>query len=495
MARWHQEFKQHGFQKYWQNIKETLSELKVDDESITTDLEEMARFKKVIRFISNLIDACDPELVPTSIWQNFQNQCQQCINELHNYKSNRNIGHITNANANADNLLTYIRPYVVSESDAAKAATLAYKEYQKSIRDGLQGFKDDALEYEREFKAIAVDLRDQKIEFNELFEKLKNTDDVIDELRKKYFEGTDENEAIAEKINEMVETLERHHLQISDYYGELIESGSTSIASKIEVAKSSSQKNASKIEELLHEVQEDLGELKLFYNDVMGLEDKEGNLNGGLKAELKQRQDALDNFKNQQETRYKALNEQIEQLLPGATSAGLASAFKEMKDSFMKPIKFNSILFYVSIGLLVVTAFVSTVDSFWTENEVIKFIDITDLKNLLSNLSHKLPVILPVLWLAIFASKRRSEAQRLQQEYAHKEAISKSYQNFKRQIDELQDGRKEELLEQLLGAAIEAVSSNSSATLDKRHGDNTPAHEALEKSATQLEKIKSVFNK
>jgi hypothetical protein len=495
MSRWQEQFDMHPFQQPWSELKSIIQEVKVDDESIVTDVEEVARLRKVITYISNLFAAIDHDLVPSSTWQNFQKQCQPCLNEVKAYVSNRNITHINNANANADNLLTYVRPYVVDAGQAAISSTNAFKDYQKAISDGLQTFKDNALEYHREFKTVSDELRDQKIEFDSMFSELRTTNESIEVLRKKYFEGNDEQDAVDVQITEMVTTLTQHHLQISEYHEELLDSGSDSIQSKIAAAKSSSEKDTTAIETLLHETQEDLGALGLFYKDVMGIEDEEGNLKGGLKKEIKQRQDALDQFKSEQEIRYNALNKQIEELLPGATSAGLATAYKEMKDSFDTPIKTNSILFYVSIVALSITAFISTVDSFWTANEFIKFVDVTDIKNLLSNLSHKLPILLPVLWLAIFASKRRSEAQRLQQEYAHKEAISKSYQNFKQQVDELQGGKKEELLEKLLGAAIDAVSSNSSITLDKKHGDNTPAHEAMEKTSQQLEKIKSVFGK
>ncbi|WP_375276698.1 hypothetical protein [Alteromonas australica] len=233
--------------------------------------------------------------------------------------------------------------------------------------------------------------------------------------------------------------------------------------------------------------------MQSFYKEVAGTKDEEGNQIGGLKSEIAARQEDLDRFKMKQEERYKALNSQIEELLPGATSAGLAASYRAMRKSFTKPIKQYSYLFYISVFVLSLTAFLSTVDSFWTEVALIRFIDVTDYKNFLSNLAHKLPIILPVLWLAIFASKRRSEALRLQQEYSHKESLAKSYQNFKKQVDELQSSRKEELLEKLLGAAIDAVAMNASDTLDKKHGDNTPANEGFEKTIGSLEKLKNML--
>ncbi|MFA0575432.1 hypothetical protein AB4580_23035, partial [Vibrio splendidus] len=147
-------------------------------------------------------------------------------------------------------------------------------------------------------------------------------------------------------------------------------------------------------------------------------------------------------------------------------------------------------LFYGSISFLMLLAFVSVTQELgWF---YVKFIDATDLYKLLSNLLYKLPIILPVLWLTLFASKRRSETLRLQQEYAHKEALAKSYQSFKTQIDALEQSDPE-LMKKLLSSAIDAVSKNASDTLDNKHGDKTPVHEGVDGLISSMEKVKKVF--
>lgn len=494
MSRWQDKFNSHPFQKIWTQISDETNNLTVDDDSIGSNVEEIARLKKVVSFISSLLNAIDPDLVPLKTWQNFHGQCQPCLNEIKAYESNRNIQHITNANDNhLDNLLTYLRPYVVSPDKSTAAATRAMKEYSKTVSEGLTKFKDDSLEYYREFKAYSDELRSLKTDFTKQFESLKIIHQEIDSLRVKYFEGTEAEEAVDSRINEMVSNLEDHYTQISEYHAELLESGSDSIANKIKVAKEMASESSEKVSELLSQTERQLKELKSFHARVVGTEDEDGNISGGLQDELNNRQAALDNFKKEQETKYRTLNEQIESLLPGATSAGLATAYRAMRKSFSKPIKQYSILFYVSVTILTIIAFISTVDSFWTDTAILKFVDISNIRNLLSNLTYKLPIILPVLWLALFASKRRNEAQRLQQEYAHKEALAKSYQSFKDQIDNLKDGKKEELLEQLLAAAIGAVAANASESLDGKHNEETPMHLGLDTTVSQLEKLKGIF--
>ncbi|WP_417664949.1 hypothetical protein [Pseudidiomarina sp.] len=494
MSRWQDKFNSHPFQTIWAQISDKTDNLTVDDDSIESNVEEIARLKKVVSFISSLLNAIDPDLVPLKTWQNFHGQCQPCLNEITAYESNRNIQHITNANDNhLDNLLTYLRPYVVSPDKATIAATKALKDYSKTISSGLTEFKNHSLQYYKEFKAYSDELRDLKIGFIKQFESLDATHQKVDSLRVKYFDGTEEEEAIDSKVNEMVSNLEDYYTEISEYYKELLESGSDSISNKIKVTKDIASESSEKISELLLQTEKQLKELKSFYTRVVGAEDEDGNVSGGLQEELNSRKEALDNFKKEQEIKYKTLNEQIESLLPGATSAGLATAYRAMRKSFSQPIKQYSNLFYVSVAILTVIAFISTVDTFWTDTEIFKFVDVSNMSNLLSNLTYKLPIILPVLWLALFASRRRNEAQRLQQEYAHKEALAKSYQSFKDQIDNLKDGKKEELLEQLLAAAIGAVAANASESLDRKHNEETPIHLGLDTTVSQLEKLRGIF--
>ena len=144
----------------------------------------------------------------------------------------------------------------------------------------------------------------------------------------------------------------------------------------------------------------------------------------------------------------------------------------------------------ISIIVLAVLSFVSIISKVgWF---YLEFVDINSFKQLLANISYKLPVILPVLWMAIFSTKRRSEAARLQQEYAHKEAIVKSYQSFRQQIEGLERSDPE-MSAKLIDTALDTVAKNASDTLDKNHGDKTPVHNSVEETITLVSKLKNMF--
>ena len=103
------------------------------------------------------------------------------------------------------------------------------------------------------------------------------------------------------------------------------------------------------------------------------------------------------------------------------------------------------------------SAFLLSIESIGTESAWLTFVSLTDWDTILKSLVYKLPFYGPILWLALFASKRRSEFHRLQQEYAHKEALAKSYQSYKKQIEEL-NTEDQEMLKHLILKSIDAGS-------------------------------------
>ncbi len=119
MSKWTTEFENHPFQQTWTSLKEQVDSIALDDKTIETNVAEVARLRRVIAYLSRLIEGIDPELTPRSTWDNFNSQATPCLAEVSSFNSNRNIGHIANSNNHADNLLTYVRPYMVLPESAA----------------------------------------------------------------------------------------------------------------------------------------------------------------------------------------------------------------------------------------------------------------------------------------------------------------------------------------------------------------------------------------
>ena len=484
MSRWIEYFESHPFQKDWKKILDTIEDITVDDNTIVTSIEEVARLTKVVSFLNNLLPACDPELIPKSTWDNFNSQSKACLQHITLYQNNRNIGHIRHANDNLDNLMSYLRPYQVVAGKQAESAIKSFISYTKTINSNLTSFQ-------KESRSILNEIEEHKNEASINAKESKISNERVKELEVSYFDDT-KQKSLSSRISQFEEKLEENYKKIQEYKIELLggDIGNDSISSEIKNALELAETDSETIKNSLLDVKEKLSNFKSYYTTIFGKKNEEGKLEGGLKNEIKAREKHLDEFKEKQELRYKHLNNEIDSLLPGATSAGLATAYYDLKISFDNPIKNYSRLFYVSIVFLVFVALISVTQELgWL---YIKFVDITDLNKLLSNVLHKLPIVLPVLWLTLFASKRRSEALRLQQEYAHKEALAKSYQSFRVQIENLNQ-TDSKLMTKLLESAIDAVSKNASDTLDKKHGDNSPVHEGIDGLVSSIEKMKKVL--
>lgn len=160
------------------------------------------------------------------------------------------------------------------------------------------------------------------------------------------------------------------------------------------------------------------------------------------------------------------LNSIIQGLLPGAASAGLASAFRLRKESYQKPIKLWSFVFIGSIVALIFFATVNPI-SFTIEQ-------ITE-ANFYKYFLLRLPFIGPTIWLAIYAAKRHGQSLRLEEEYAHKEAISMSFEGYKKQLLEIEASDSDNTSTvSLISKALDALALHPGRVYEHNNESITP---------------------
>ena len=123
---------------------------------------------------------------------------------------------------------------------------------------------------------------------------------------------------------------------------------------------------------------------------------------------------------------YTALEEKVEGLLPRAASASLASAFREQKQRFRTPLRSWVGTFAGALLALFITGFVGL--------DVSK--DSWDA--ILRHFVQRLPIVVPLVWLALFSGRNFMLALRAQEEYAFKEAISTAFEGYKREMSSIE---------------------------------------------------------
>lgn len=121
---------------------------------------------------------------------------------------------------------------------------------------------------------------------------------------------------------------------------------------------------------------------------------------------------------------------EITRLLPGATSAGLATAWDKRSQSFKDPAKHWQWTFIVSVVLIAAVAAEGVIRTFLTD----KILGYDEIYRLWLTRG---PVAGALIWLAMHASRESALAKRLEEDYAYKSAAASSFQGFQKQMSEI----------------------------------------------------------
>jgi hypothetical protein len=128
------------------------------------------------------------------------------------------------------------------------------------------------------------------------------------------------------------------------------------------------------------------------------------------------------------------LLKRVDSLLPGAASASLASSFNAQKKRFADPQKRWLMIFIGCIVGLVVVALPNFLDTIgipiWKATT----------NNIWEKLMLRMPVVIPLVWLAIYAGRNYMLSLRLEEEYAYKEAVSTAFEGYKREMKDIDAG-------------------------------------------------------
>ena len=483
MTRWVQAFEKSAFKKSWTSLLEVSTALTVDDATVRTTVEELGRFKKAIEFVDGIVKTIDLDLTPRSVWDNCAGQTVPCEEQVRQYAANRNVGHLQQANDHLDNVLTYVRPYMVYPSEAALAHGNALESYSAVLSGYLDAFDRDAAQKKRALSDVVEHSNRQK-------KKLDALETKIEEFHQ-YLFGVDDSDGGAEEVvKQRVKAIEAHHEAVQTLYDTLLV-GPEATAAAVKAAEKQIVETKKSLDALRTEADSRHEELESFYVRIFGKPNPDGDerREGGLEQELSTRMKQLDLFEGAQRTRHQAMFDKVEALLPGASSAGLASAYKALKDRFEEPIKNYTRGFYGSLAVLFLGGLVLVSESVSLSPLSLKFVNASDWEAMLRTLLTRIPIIVPIVWVAIFSATRRSQYERLQQEYAHKEALASSYESYKKQLQDLGVGT-EELQKELIAKAIDAVAYNASTTLDGKHTEKPPALQIVEKlNADEIKKL------
>lgn len=175
----------------------------------------------------------------------------------------------------------------------------------------------------------------------------------------------------------------------------------------------------------------------------------------------------------------------IEDLLPGATAAGLASSFDERRESFKKPHNRWQWLFVGSVLSLVVLAISGLLHVYFAGTPL-------SYDELFRLWLSRLPVAAALVWLALHASHESALAKRLEEDYGYKAAIASCLMGFQKQISVVgKDAASNTSLAKLLDNTLTEIANSPGRIYDKHKLTTSPSAE-LTAAARAIVKIAGV---
>lgn len=174
----------------------------------------------------------------------------------------------------------------------------------------------------------------------------------------------------------------------------------------------------------------------------------------------------------------------IKALLPGATSAGLASAFDQRRKTFLNPSKRWQGVFVGSVIFLALIALASLIEVY-RHTPPMKF------SELLVLWASRLPFAAALVWLAMHASREAALAKRLEEDYGFKASVASSFQGFQEQMKIVgASAAGNEPLKTLCDATLAQITNRPGRIYEKHELTVSPTAELLKAAQTIVDAAK-----
>ena len=259
---------------------------------------------------------------------------------------------------------------------------------------------------------------------------------------------------------------------------------------KIVSAKTTADSTISELQKISATTNELHERVKTIHSSVEGCEEESKAKLDSIKGliataqEVEQKVLAYEENISKLEQNYSELNGKVERLLPGATSAGLASSFCAQKTRFRSPQKWWMGTFIACmVALLVIAAigggFVLTAES-------------DNWDAIFRHIVQRLPYVVPLVWLGIYSGRQYMLSLRLEEEYAFKEAISTAFEGYKREMGTIPANGSDVPLNTLCSNVLALLSRRPGLIYEGKHYDVTPFTPAVDAAEKLIPAIQAV---
>jgi hypothetical protein len=423
-----------------------------------------------------------------------------------------------------DALNTEIKSTSTVSDEVARQAAANAVESEKNVKN-----------IERLFTSALDELNSMKQEVDKLFSSVTNIESKVVNSENTISDIVAEAQKDLSELNEKKSAVEAEYALVSERaieFNSYLEQ-SKDLPSSLEATKglmADGKKLVDSMQSLLTHALKRKGEIDELYNDIYGedISNAEGETEHtsgkkdeldvayiGLQSDISKLRGTVDkaidsinlsfhdlhtkntsdfeNLLSESISRFKAVDEQLTGLLPGAMAAGLSAAYEEKKGEEIESLKsFDNAFRWAIGGMVAISCIPLLIDVyliFWKDLDLLKV-----LKDTPTLLFAILPLYFPVLWLAYSSNKKSNLSKRLIEEYTHKSVLGKTYSGLANQIENLQQHGdvKAELRTKLLFNVLQVSAENPGKLITNYSKSDHPLMDALENSARLADSVSAL---
>lgn len=195
MAEWDDRFKGHAVHQALSALNELLESVR-HLELPTEAHDPLARIASVAALTRRLLDACEPVLTSFNILNAVQKQIGQIHAELSNFSSNRDLGHLNNANTHVDALLDTLSRISPGRGDPSlQAVTEISSHFRESAEAMLQALQSEASELQGSASQTATSLAQGSARLDQLRglidQQQARLDQAVSDFQRQFSEAED----------------------------------------------------------------------------------------------------------------------------------------------------------------------------------------------------------------------------------------------------------------------------------------------------------------
>ena len=389
------------------------------------------------------------------------------------------------ADVQVEGLQTQDLAAILELKNRAEAATLAAEEANRKA-NSESGFAYNAKQNaEDHAKAIAQVRGTVEADFNWLTTTKKNATDATEaiEAARKTAENeariTAETRAASETMAAAVRATQEKSavsLAATEKAREEIEATAkraTEDAAAVTQARANSEAASSAVQAVQVQVSDLSTKVQTDAAIVSARNTESNNLLNSMRAVVETATNAHERIREHEETitrlaaDFGQLHSKIESLLPGATSAGLASAFRDQKSRFDRPQRIwlwtfgITMVILFAVGALGFGKLLSEPVMTWDSFRI--------------HVISRFPIAIPLVWMALYAGRHYTLALRLQEDYAYKEAISTAFEGYRREMTSIPVSGEQLLpVLTLCDNVLKTLGQRPGRLYDGKHDDVTP---------------------